>query len=253
MHLFDLKNKTVLITGAASGLGEHFAYLCLSAGAKVIVTARKLKQLDSFKASKNKDVFLLEMDVSLKNSVTDGLEQLEKHHKKIDILIHCAGIAKYTPIFEQDQNNDFEQIIQTNLMGTWYVIKAIAEHMKTYHISGSIIHIGSVNGDATPAFGGAGYNVSRSATMHLTKSLVGELSPHNIRINTISTWMVPTPMTREFLDKNENQVNTMTPLGLAQLDDLDGAILYLASNKASRYVTGSCITVDGGISWGGVK
>ena len=93
MHLFDLKNKTVLITGAASGLGEHFAYLCLSAGAKVIVTARKLKQLDSFKASKNKDIFLLEMDVSLKSSVTDGLEQLEKHHKKI-IMIKYLYILK---------------------------------------------------------------------------------------------------------------------------------------------------------------
>lgn len=72
-------------------------------------------------------------------------------------------------------------------MGVWYVTKAVANHMKNHAIHGSIINIGSVNGDAVPAKSGAAYCISKAAVIHLTKTLVGELSPHRIRINCISS------------------------------------------------------------------
>ena len=125
--------------------------------------------------------------------------------------------------------------------------------MKQHGIHGSIINIASINGAARPSTIGAGYNVSKAAVIHMTKSLVSELSTCNIRINAISPGFFPTDMTKSantngFIDEVAKKI----PLGfMPKLSDLDGAILYLASNKASSYVTGSIITVDGGISWYG--
>lgn len=249
MDLLNITGKTVLITGASSGIGQHFVNLFLSAGARVILSSRKITQLDLVNGYENKMLFL-DMDVSIKTSVLQAFIKLEEAGEKIDIAVHCAGICNYTPIFKTDESDDFDKLIQTNLQGTWYVNRAVAKHMKQHQIAGSIINMGSVSGDAIPANGGAGYCVSKAAIMHLTKSLVGELSPYKIRINTISTWMIPTPMTLESIEKNNDKIVAITPLGLAKLDDLDGVVMFLASNKASRYVTGSCITVDGGVSWG---
>lgn len=85
-----------------------------------------------------------------------------------------------TSVFEPNEQGDFERVIQTNVMGVWYVTKAVVNHMKHHNIEGSIITIGSVNGDALPALGGSSYNASKAAVMHMTKGLVGELSPHNL-------------------------------------------------------------------------
>ncbi len=108
-----------------------------------------------------------------------------------------------------------------------------------------------MSGDSVPAQGGAAYCSSKASVHNLTKTLVGELSSYKIRINTLSTWMIPTPMTQGFLESDGPKIKAMTPLGLAQISDLDAAILFLVSNKASRYMTGSCLTIDGGVSWGG--
>lgn len=133
-------------------------------------------------------------------------------------------------------------------MGVWYVTKAVANHMKNHGIHGSIINIGSVNGDAIPAKSGAAYSVSKSAVIHLTKTLIGELSPHKIRINCVSPGWIRTPMNGPDLE----QIISLIPYGdIAEPSDLDGLILYLASNNASKYVTGACLTIDGGMSWGG--
>lgn len=251
MQFFELNDKTVLITGAASGLGEHFSSLFSKAGARVVASARKLSQLKKLESTVSR-IVPLEMNIASKESVSQAFAILEEAGEKIDILVHCAGVIDYTPLFESNVSDDFERIIQTNLLGTWYITQAVAMHMKKYATNGSIIYIGSVSGDARPAKSGSGYCISKSAVMHLTKTLVGELSPHNIRINAISTWMIPTPMTDATIKSEGDKIVAMTPLGLAKLDDIDGAVLFLASNKASRYATGSCVTVDGGVSWGGI-
>ena len=130
-------------------------------------------------------------------------------------------------------------------MGVWYVTKAVARHLKNHNINGSIINIGSINGNSVPAMEGSAYSISKAAVTHLTKALVGELSPHKIRINCISPGYFKTPMNRSDIDK----VLPHIPYGnIADPSYLDGLILYLASNKASRYVTGSCFTIDGGMS-----
>ena len=252
MSLFDLTGKTALITGASSGLGAQIARTLSFAGARVLLAARRIDKLKLL-AKELKNAVAIEIDVSCKKSVCQVFENLEQENKKIDICINNAGIAKLTPLFESDDEDNFESVMQTNVIGIWYIIQQVANHMKNHSIKGSIINIGSVNGAALPSAIGSSYSASKAAVMHLTKALVGELSPYNIRINAISPGFFPTDMTRGFLEKlGAETLEKKIPLGfLADLSDMDGSVLYLASNKASRYVTGTVLTIDGGISWGG--
>lgn len=243
-NMFDLSGKTALITGASSGLGEQFARTLSKCGARVILAARRFIKLEKL-AHELGNALPVEMDVADKDSVNNAFTYLGKQGETIDICINNAGIHRMTGIFDCDGNNDFENVIQTNLLGVWYVTKAAANHMKNHHIAGSIINISSVYGQNKVSIKNGAYCASKAGVTQLTKALVGELVEFNIRINTIAPGSVQTPM-------SQNNNSQFIPAGfMAMPSDLDGAILYLASNKASRYVTGSCITVDGGVSWGG--
>jgi NAD(P)-dependent dehydrogenase (short-subunit alcohol dehydrogenase family) len=252
MHAFDLYKKTALITGASSGLGEQFARILHSAGSRVILAARRIDKLKAL-SCELVNSRAIQMDVSDKKSVIRCFSELEEAGEKIDICVNSAGIAALTPIFD-DNKDDFELILQTNLMGVWYVTKAVSNHMKNYGINGSIINIASVNGENKLREGLAAYAASKAAVIQMTKALVGELSPHNIRINCISPGLFHTPLTDYKLntDLKKKELGRTIPLGfVATPQDLNGALLLLASNKYSAYITGTCITVDGGVSWGG--
>ena len=253
MELFNLKGKTAMITGASSGLGTQFARCLSSAGARVILVARRIHKLNSL-ANELGNALPLEIDVADKESVKNAFQYFENSSEKIDICINNSGIFKLTKVFEEDKQNDFESIIQTNVMGMWYVTKAASHHMRKHGIQGSIINIGSVNGANClgPEF--SSYCASKAAIMQITKALVGELSIHKIRINCINPGLYSTPMTEDQTgnETSRKEAAKTIPLGfVAETNEMDGTILYLASNKASRYLTGSVITIDGGISWGG--
>ncbi len=254
MNIFDLSNKTALVTGASGGLGWRFCQILAAAGAHVIAAARRTEKLDELVSSIKQaggSAESLELDVCDFQQVK---KQISSFNKPIDICINNAAIAKLTSVFENDNQNDFESVMQTNVMGLWYVTKVVATDMKDHKIEGSIINIGSINGDAVPAITGAAYNASKAAVMQITKGLVGELSPYKIRINAISPGFFPTNMSKGALERLGDKLIQKIPLNFfPDLSDLDGTILYLASNKASRYVTGSVITVDGGLSWGGLS
>lgn len=257
-EIYDLNGKTALITGASSGLGEQFARTLSEAGARVILTGRRKDKLESL-ASEFDKAIAIQMDVADKESVASCFSNLEQAGEKVDICINNAGIAGLTPIFEKDENDSFDSIIQTNLIGVWYVTKAVANHMKTHEIHGSIINIASINGDAFPYKEATAYATAKAAVIHMAKSLVIELSKYNIRINTISPGLFQTPMTAHRLSTDQQQKDfaEMIPLGfVATPKDLDGALLLLASNAHSSYMTGTCITVDGGksyaTSWGAI-
>ena len=118
--LYDFHGKTPLIIGASSGLGEQFTQCLHARGARVILASRNYDKLQEL-SNKLDNAKAIQMDVSDKKSVVSCIYELEKHGEKIDICINSAGIAKLTPIFEEEQNNYFESLIQTNLIGVWYV------------------------------------------------------------------------------------------------------------------------------------
>lgn len=253
MITYDLRDKTALITGASSGLGERFASTLSKAGARVILASRSKDKLERM-ANSLGNALPLEMDVSQKESVKSAFKNLEDQRERIDICINNAGWGKLTPIFEEDPDQDFETIMQLNVMGVWYATKAVANHMKNHNIPGSIINIASVNGANSTRAKLTAYCTSKAAVIQMTKVLVGELSPENIRINCIIPGLFHTPLTNYKLDTPEKKqiMSENIPLGfVSDPEGLDGAILLLSSNESSRYMTGACITVDGGKSWGG--
>ena len=250
---FNLNGKTALITGASSGLGERMAFVLAKHGAKVILAARREDVLHAIKKQIPNSSFYL-MDVADRRSVHAAFQQIEEDQHRIDICINNAGLAKLTPVFEAADHEDFERMIQTNVMGTWYVTQAIATHMKQHSIAGSIINVSSVNGANKLREDLTGYAVSKAAVIQMTKALVGELSKANIRINCIAPGLFHTPLTDYKLntvDAKEEMAQKIPLQFVGSPADLDGTILYLAYNDASRYVTGSCLVVDGGVSWGG--
>lgn len=252
MDLFNLTGKTALVTGASSGLGEQFARCLSKAGARVILAARRINKLDAL-AQELGNAVAVQMDVSDKVSVSSCFSALEKAGEKIDICVNNAGIFKETPVLQQDQNNYFEQVMQINVMGVWYVTQHVSQYMQTHGLHGSIINISSINGTNYLKPNRAAYCASKAAVIQMTKSLVAELSPHQIRINCIIPGPFHTPATAYKIASSQlkEELERTIPLGFfADPREMDGLILYLASNEASRYVTGSCITIDGGVSSG---
>ena len=251
MKLFDLSGKTALITGSSSGIGERFAHVLVQAGARVILAARRIEKLEEL-TLKLQNTIAIKMDVADKNSVANAFKELKD--ERIDICINCAGIARRTGIFEHDNSQHFEDIMQTNVMGVWYVTKEVSNHMKEHGVAGSIIKISSIAGANYSREGLSGYCASKAAVIQITKCLVGELAEAKIRINAILPRTIITPMTeyRVGTELGRKEHAKAIPLGfVGEPSDLDGIILYFASNKASGYVTGSTITIDGGITWGG--
>lgn len=249
---FNVNGKTAIITGVSQGLGKQFAVILNKAGARVILASRDIDKLNAF-SKELKNSKAIQMDVANLASVKAAFAALAEAGEKIDICINNAATGALTPIFEEDEQNNFESIIQTNLMGVWYVTKAVANHMKNHGIHGSIINIGSVNGDSFPYKELTAYATSKAAVIHMAKSLVTELSRHKIRINSIAPGLFHTPMTDHKLgtDQQRQEFAEQIPMGfVATPKDLDGALLLLASNAHSSYITGVCITVDGGKSFG---
>lgn len=252
--MFDLSEKTALVTGASSGLCARFACCLARAGARVVLAARRLSQLETL-ASELGNAIVLEMDVANRASVQRSFSWLEETGERIDICINNAGIFKETAVFESDEEGDFDTVMQTNVMGVWYVTQFAACHMKRHHIHGSLINISSVNGADRLHPRRTAYCASKAAVIQMTKALVGELSPHQIRVNCIVPGPFRTPATeyKAQTEELERAFEASIPLGFfADPEELDGMILYLASNEASRYTTGGMFTVDGGVSWGGL-
>lgn len=253
-NLFNLKGKTALVTGASSGLGRRFCQVLSEAGASIVAVARRVDRLEVLKAeieAEGGECALYGGDLVSRKDLQETLARITEDHK-IDILINAAGVAGYTPLFDSQSGETFKEIFDLNVTALWDVTQQVAKHMKTHEIKGSIINIASVNGDALPASEAAAYCASKAAVIQLGKQLVGELSPYSIRINTISPGLFETEMTEALLEKSRSYFKEMIPLNfIATTEEMDGTILYLASNKASAYVSGVNLVVDGGISWRG--
>ena len=175
----------------------------------MILIGHDIKKLESI-TSEIKNKVLLEVDLSDKKSINAKFKKLEDDGERIDICINCSGNFLMTPIFDLEESDNFEKTMQVNLTGMWYVIKFVANHMKNYSIKGSIINIGSNLGVNKFRGNITAYACSKAAVVHMTKSLVSELSPFNIRINSISPGLIHIPMTDFKLNTEESRKKVKT-------------------------------------------
>ncbi|PIF62051.1 3-ketoacyl-ACP reductase [Flavobacterium sp. 11] len=218
----DLKNKNALITGAGKGIGKAIAIALAKEGVNVILVARTQEEIDSVAAkvrSLRVKALAITADVADINSVNAAVAKALAEFGTIDILINNAGIAAFGKFLELEPT-DWERIIQVNLMGTYYVTRAVLPNM-IQRQTGDIINISSTAGLSGNALTSA-YSASKFAVLGLTESLMQEVRKHNIRVTALTPSTVATDMAKELnlTDGNPDKVmqaEDMAELIIAQL------------------------------------
>ena len=208
LNQFRLDGRVVLVTGASSGLGTHFAQLLASVGARVAVAARRADKLQA---------------------VVDG--------------ITAAG-GQARPLLEQTEE-DFDQVLDTNLKGCWLVATEAARRLVAAGQGGSIVNVASILGERV-AGGVAPYAISKAGVVQATKAMALELARHRIRVNALLPGYVVTDLNRDFLtseagDKLRSRIPSRR---FGEMTDLDGPLLLLASD-AGAAMSGATVAVDG--------
>jgi gluconate 5-dehydrogenase len=253
--VFDLSGQVALVTGASRGLGQCFARALAKAGADLILTSRRRETLADFEAeigSLGRRTVAVGLDVRDSSSIQRMAAEAEAAFGQIHILVNNAGCNVRKPALEITWD-DWNLVLDTNLRGSFFVAQAIARGMIA-HRYGRIINIGSV----TSVFGYAGlapYGASRGGIRQLTMSLADDWGAHGVTVNCLAPGWFKTEQNKA-LYENQDWVDYLIeriPLKrTGRPDDLDGAIVFLAS-EASRYITGQTLLIDGGISTGSTR
>jgi gluconate 5-dehydrogenase len=252
---FDLSGCVAMVTGASRGLGQHFARVLANAGADLVVTSRTAASLDPLQREMTglgRRAVSVALDVREKESIDRAIPEALRHFDHIDILVNNAGCNIRKRAAEVTWS-DWNQILDTNLRGAFFVAQAVAARMIPRR-AGRIINIGSVTCVAGYA-GLAPYGASRGGVKQMTMSLAHDWGQHGITVNCLAPGWFKTAQNRALYDDPGwvDYLCERIPLGRpGQFEDLDGALLLLASD-AGRYITGQTLLVDGGISVGAVR
>jgi NAD(P)-dependent dehydrogenase (short-subunit alcohol dehydrogenase family) len=242
---FSLENKTVLVTGASSGIGQATAIECSKLGAKLIITARNIERLqETFSQLEGGGHQQIVADLT----VSEDLDRLVESIPLLDGLVNNAGIGNTLPI-QFIKETDLETILKVNTFSPVLLTKSLYKKKK-FNIDASVVFTSSIGG--VFAFGAANsiYGMSKSAVNSFMKFSAREFSTRKIRCNCVSPGMIETPfiyrgkITEEDFKKNKEQY----PLKrYGQPNEVAWAIIYLLSD-ASAWVTGTNLVIDGGVS-----
>ncbi|TMJ48148.1 MAG: glucose 1-dehydrogenase [Alphaproteobacteria bacterium] len=246
--LFDVRKEIVLVTGASQGLGRQFARVLSAHGAAVVLAARqaaKLKALEDEIRSNGRRAVAVQMDVTDLASISKAIDSAESALGPISVLVNNAGIAIEKPAVDQTEA-DWDAVIDANLKGAYFAATEVARRMIGRKQAGNIVNIASVLGTGVTKFLSP-YSISKAGIIQATRTMALELAPSRIRVNALAPGYIDTEMNHEFWSTpaGEKLIKGIPQRRLGAEADLDGAIMLLASN-ASRYMTGSVVTVDGG-------
>jgi len=247
-HIFDLSGKTILVTGASSGLGRHFATSLAKAGATIVAAARRedaLEDLVSEIAEGGGKAHAVKMDVTDMASVRDGVAQAVRLTGGIDGLINNSGVAERAPLLQQTEES-WDRTLDTNLKGVWAVGCEAARKMVERGKGGSIVNIASLL-SFRQSPGITAYAVSKAGVVQLTQQMALEWAEHGIRVNAVAPGYFETDINRDFLHSEAGQkLARRIPMArTGEYRELTGPMMLLLS-EAGTYITGSTLSVDGG-------
>jgi NAD(P)-dependent dehydrogenase (short-subunit alcohol dehydrogenase family) len=252
---FSLNGKTAIVTGASRGIGKAIAVGFAKAGAKVVVTSRKINDLEANAAEIKAfggEAFPVQAHLGKLEEIDRMVNTVMDKFGRIDILVNNAGTSPAIGTVLDADERVWETIMNLNLKGFYFSSQAVAKVMKNQG-GGKIINIASIDG-FKPEPGVSVYSISKAGVLMITRAFAVELAPFNIQVNTIA----PGPISTKLLDshwfhlspeeakKQKQALAKMTPMGrIGEPDEIVGAVVYLASD-ASSYTTGAEIVIDGG-------
>jgi len=241
---FDLRGRVALVTGAGRGIGEACALALAEAGADLVLVSRSINELEAVAEraeASGRRIAIAPCDVTS----ADDVRVVANEAGRVDILVNSAGTNIPEPFLDVSEES-FDALLAVNLKGTFLMSQAIARLMAARG-DGSIVNISSQMGHV----GGpnrAAYCASKHGVEGLTKAMALDLAPQGVRVNSVAPTYIQTPMTSGFLADPKFRADTVSriPLGrVGSVDDVVGAVVYLASSAASL-VTGASLLVDGG-------
>lgn len=248
-----LSGKNIVITGATSGIGKISAIKLAENGANIVISGRN--------ASKGKIVVdeiaktggvakFVQCDVKNKKEVDNLFNEAERHLGKIDCLFNNAGIDGDIALFAESTEENWDEVLDTNLKGVWYCMKAFINHMLA-NGKGNILNMSSTSGLVGNGFGMSAYAASKFAIIGLTKSIALEYAKQNIRVNALCPAFVETPMLDSIFVGNpklKRRFEACQPIGrMAQPEEIANAVIYLLSDESS-FITGTSFVIDGGLT-----
>jgi NAD(P)-dependent dehydrogenase (short-subunit alcohol dehydrogenase family) len=245
----DFDGKVVIVTGAASGIGRATAIQFAQQGAKVVVADINQTGADETAALIGENAIVFQLDVADELSCQSMVDRTIDVYGRLDIVFNNAGIPGVRACTADQMTEEWKRVIDVNLNGVFYCTKsAIPEMLKTG--GGVIVNTSSIDG-----FTGMGtvshYTAAKHGVIGLTKACALEYGKQNIRCVAVAPGYINTAMTESVFSDEENaMLMAIIPLGRpSQPEEVANLVLWLASDKAS-YVTGSCHTIDGGITSG---
>ena len=247
--IFDLEGRIALVTGASSGIGREIAFALAAAGASVVLAARREDELERSKAAIGERAAVLAVDLSRRDALRDAAKRSATFFGDPDILVNAAGINIRKPLLEVTEA-DWDAVMGVNLDAPFLLSQALAPAMIAQRW-GRIINIASLQSlRAFPL--SAAYGASKGGVAQLTRALAEAFSGQGVNANAIAPGFFPTELTAPVVNDPARwrRMAESTFAGRnGALEDLRGTAVYLAS-RASDYVTGQVIFVDGGFSAG---
>ena len=250
---FSLEGKTIILTGAAGGIGAELARGLANAGGNMIlcdIAMDPLEKLASELREEGCKAKAIRLDVTDTASIPGFVEEIDKEYGKLDVLINCAGINKRIGFLDYDEAT-YDRIMNINLKGVFFLTQEVVKHMIP-HKSGNIINVSSHN--AVGMLGGCSvYGASKSAITALTRSMAVEWAKFGIRANAIAPGHILTQLTQVTWDNPERADYLRERIAMRRPglpSELVGVVVMLASD-ASSYMSGMMIHIDGGCLAGG--
>lgn len=247
---FSFKNKVALITGGSRGIGRAIALKMAQAGAAVVITSRKISDLEKVAEEISKTggkCLPLAAHIGRMDEINGLVQNVVKAFGTIDILINNAGTSPtMSPAIEIDERA-WDSVMNLNLKGLFFLSQAVARIMKEKG-GGKIINVSSTAGitpDILPV-----YSISKAGVIMATKVMAKEWAIYNIRVNAIAPGITKTRFSEAIVSNKDilNIAMSRTPLGRpAEPEEMVGAVMYLASDESS-YVTGQSLVIDGGMT-----